>query len=40
VDNAGVLAASGMIAGEALLGLVVAGFYFFRSRAGESRPCR
>jgi len=29
VDNAGVLAASGMIAGEAILGLVVAAFYFF-----------
>jgi len=29
VDNAGVLTASGMIAGEALLGLVVAAFYFF-----------
>jgi putative OPT family oligopeptide transporter len=29
VDNAGILTASGMIAGEALLGLVVAAFYFF-----------
>ena len=29
VENAGVLTASGMIAGEAILGLVVAAFYFF-----------
>jgi putative OPT family oligopeptide transporter len=29
VENAGVLTASGLIAGEALLGLVVACFYFF-----------
>lgn len=29
VENAGVLTASGLIAGEALLGLVVASFYFF-----------
>jgi len=38
VDNAGVLAASGMIAGEALLGLVVAGFYFFRKPAPGKSP--
>jgi len=29
VENAGVLTASGFIAGEAILGLVVAAFYFF-----------
>ena len=29
VENAGILTASGMIAGEAILGLVVAAFYFF-----------
>jgi hypothetical protein len=29
VENAGVLTASGMIAGEAILWLVVAAFYFF-----------
>ena len=29
VENAGVLTASGLIAGEALTGLVVAGFRFF-----------
>ncbi len=38
VDNAGVLAASGMIAGEAILGLVVAGFYFFRKPAPGKSP--
>lgn len=38
VDNAGVLTASGMIAGEALLGLVVAGFYFFRKPAPGKSP--
>src|SRR5271166_1734689 len=38
VDNAGVLAASGMIAGEAILGLVVAGFYFFRKPALGKSP--
>jgi putative OPT family oligopeptide transporter len=38
VDNAGVLAASGLIAGEALLGLVVAGFYFFRKPAPGKSP--
>lgn len=33
VENAGVLAASGLIAGEALMGLVVAAVVFFRDRA-------
>lgn len=32
VENAGVLTASGLIAGEALLGLVVAAFSFFNAR--------
>ncbi len=32
VENAGVLAASGLIAGEALMGLFVAGVVFFRSQ--------
>ncbi|MBI4882144.1 MAG: oligopeptide transporter, OPT family [Planctomycetes bacterium] len=30
VENAGILAASGLIAGEALMGLIVAAIYFFR----------
>src|SRR5499427_4050710 len=30
VDNAGVLTASGMIAGEAIFGLIVASFFFFK----------
>lgn len=33
VENAGVLAASGLIAGEALMGLVVAAVVFFRDKA-------
>jgi hypothetical protein len=32
VENAGVLAASGLIAGEALMGLVVAAVVFFRDK--------
>jgi putative OPT family oligopeptide transporter len=35
VENAGVLAASGLIAGEALVGLVVATVVFFRDRMGQ-----
>ncbi|HMK23348.1 MAG TPA: OPT/YSL family transporter, partial [Terriglobales bacterium] len=30
VENAGVLTASGMIAGEAIFGLIVASFFFFK----------
>jgi putative OPT family oligopeptide transporter len=30
VDNAGILTASGMIAGEAIFGLIVASFFFFK----------
>ena len=32
-ENAGVLVASGLIAGEALMGLLVAGFVFFSKRS-------
>jgi putative OPT family oligopeptide transporter len=35
VDNAGILAASGLIAGEALMGLVVAAVVFLKDRLGE-----
>jgi putative OPT family oligopeptide transporter len=35
VENAGVLAASGLIAGEALVGLFVATVVFFRDRMGQ-----
>jgi putative OPT family oligopeptide transporter len=35
VENAGVLAASGLIAGEALVGLLVATVVFFRDRMGQ-----
>jgi putative OPT family oligopeptide transporter len=38
VENAGVLVASGMIAGEAILGLVVAGFYFFKKPEPGKSP--
>jgi putative OPT family oligopeptide transporter len=37
VDNAGILAASGLIAGEALMGLVVAAVVFLKDRMGQ-RP--
>jgi len=35
VENAGVLTASGLIAGEALMGLVIAGIVFFNQKAWE-----
>ncbi len=35
VDNAGILAASGLIAGEALMGLVVAAVVFLRDQMGQ-----
>ncbi|HOC41367.1 MAG TPA: oligopeptide transporter, OPT family [Thermoanaerobaculales bacterium] len=35
VENAGVLTASGLIAGEALMGLVIAGIVFFNQEAWE-----
>jgi hypothetical protein len=37
-DNAGVLVASGLIAGEALMGLLLAGYSFFADRAFPSIP--
>ncbi len=35
-ENAGVLVASGLIAGEALMGLVIAGYVFFKNGAAPS----
>jgi uncharacterized oligopeptide transporter (OPT) family protein len=37
-DNAGVLVASGLIAGEALMGLAIAGYIFFSHRELPSVP--
>ena len=34
LENAGILCASGLIAGEALMGLVIATIVFFRGKAG------
>jgi putative OPT family oligopeptide transporter len=38
VENAGVLTASGMIAGEAIFGLVVAAFFFFKKPLPGQSP--
>jgi putative OPT family oligopeptide transporter len=38
VENAGVLTASGMIAGEAMMGLVIAGFRFFEIQMPQLLP--
>ena len=40
VENAGVLTASGLIAGEALMGLVVAGVVAWQGVPGRERPER
>jgi uncharacterized oligopeptide transporter (OPT) family protein len=36
VENAGILAASGLIAGEALMGLFIAAVVFIKDRMGEA----